>query len=184
MLGGFSFANLFINKQEIINRLLITFVIELVLHHAISFETIISLFIQLCLTVSLGIHKTACSINLFSGHSWYVETSHLISSAYWLNDFFAVGMSTDGAFRGNYTISFFVCLALNLLGLLRLLLIVFKYSVDLVFFRKCFSVLRIALFKWAGVWSMLDVVTSERCSLIFLNIPLFIRNSFVFKDAG
>ena len=91
---------------------------------------------------------------------------------------FCSGESTGGAFRANYTISFFVCLALNLLGLLRLLLIVFKYSVDLVFFRKCFSVLRIALFKWAGVWSMLDVVTSERCSLIFLNIPLLEILSF------
>ena len=66
--------------------------------------TIISvLLVQLCLTVSLEIHKTACLINLFSGHSYHVETCHLICSTYFLTGFFAVVMSTDGVFRTDYT---------------------------------------------------------------------------------
>ena len=60
--------------------------------------TIISVLIQLYLTISLGIHKTACLTNLFSGRSYCVETSHLICSAYRLTGFFAVGMSTDRVF--------------------------------------------------------------------------------------
>ena len=66
--------------------------------------TIISvLLVQLCLTVSLEIHKTACLIYLFSGHSYHVETCHLICSTYCLTGFFAVVMSTDGVFRTDYT---------------------------------------------------------------------------------
>ena len=60
--------------------------------------TIISVLIQLCLTISLGIHKTACLTNLFNGRSYCVETSHLICGAYRLTSFFAVGMSTDRVF--------------------------------------------------------------------------------------
>ena len=60
--------------------------------------TIISVLIQLCLTISLGIHKTACLTNLFNGRSYCVETSHLICGAYRLTGFFAVGMSTDRVF--------------------------------------------------------------------------------------
>ena len=56
--------------------------------------TIISVLIQLCLTISLVIHKTAYLTDLFSGRSYCVETSHLICGAYWLTGFFAVGMST------------------------------------------------------------------------------------------
>ena len=66
--------------------------------------TIISvLLVQLCLTVSLEIHKTACLIYLFSGHSYHVETCHLICSTYFLTGFFAVVMFTDGVFRTDYT---------------------------------------------------------------------------------
>ena len=54
--------------------------------------------------------------------------------------FFAVETSTDGIFRANYTISFFVSLALSLLDFLRPLFIVFKYLVYLVFFIKCFFI--------------------------------------------
>ena len=54
----------------------------LVLLHAISLNltimTIISVLIQLCLTISFGIQNTACLTNLFSGCSCCVETGHLI----------------------------------------------------------------------------------------------------------
>ena len=83
---------------------------------------------QLCLTISLGIHKIVCSINLISGRSYCVEASHLICGAYQLTVFFAVGVSTDKVFRANYMISFFVSLELSLLDFLRLLLVIFKYS--------------------------------------------------------
>ena len=60
--------------------------------------TIISVLKQFSLTISLGIHQSACSINLFIGRLCYVESSHLIC-AYWLTGFFSVGMSTDGFFE-------------------------------------------------------------------------------------
>ena len=114
----------------------------LVLLHAISLNltimTIISVLIQLCLTISLGIQNTACLTNLFSGCSCCVETGHLICGAYRLAGFFTVGITTDRVFRAGYTISFFVSLALSLLDFLRLLLIIFKYLVYLLFFIKCF----------------------------------------------
>ena len=95
---------------------------------------IISVIIQLCLTISLRVHKTACSTK----HRYCVETSHLICGAYWRISFFAVAMSTGGVFRAGYTISFFVSLALSLLDFLCPLLIIFRYSVYLVFFIKMF----------------------------------------------
>ena len=98
--------------------------------------TITSVLVQLCLTISLKIHKTACSINLFILCEiclYCVQTSPLICGAYWLTGFFAVRMSTDGVSRANYMISFVVSLALSLLELLRPLLIIFRYSVYLYF---------------------------------------------------
>ena len=115
------------------------------------------------LTISLGIQKTACLTNLFRGCSCCVETSHLICSAYRLTGFFgmgmgmtterewllrgndywettAMGMTTERVFRAGYTISFFVSLTLSLFDFLRLLLIIFKYLVYLVFFIKCFFI--------------------------------------------
>ena len=53
--------------------------------------TIISVIIQLCVSISLGIHKTACSIDLFSGRPYCVETRHLIREAYRLTVFFRSG---------------------------------------------------------------------------------------------
>lgn len=53
--------------------------------------TFISVLIQISLTISFGIHKTECSVNLFSGRFCYVETSHLICEVYGLTGFFAVG---------------------------------------------------------------------------------------------
>ena len=106
-------------------------------HLNLTIMTIISVLIHLCLTISLGIQKTACLTNLFSGCSCCVETGHLIG-AYRLAGFFTVGMTTDRVFRAGYTISFFVSLALSLLDFLRLLLIIFKYLVYLLFFIKCF----------------------------------------------
>ena len=100
--------------------------------------TIIIVLIQLCLTISLGIQKTACLTNLFSGCSCCVETGYLICGAYRLAGFFTVGMTTDRVFRAGYTISFFVSLGLSLLDFLCLLLIIFKYLVYLLFFIKCF----------------------------------------------
>ena len=67
-------------------------------HLNLTIMTIINVLIQLCLTISLGIHKTACLTDLFSGHSYCVEASHLICGAYRQTGFFAVGMSTDRIF--------------------------------------------------------------------------------------
>ena len=53
--------------------------------------TIISVIIQLCVSISLGIDKTACSIDLFSGRPYCVETRHLIRGAYRLTVFFRSG---------------------------------------------------------------------------------------------
>ena len=100
--------------------------------------TIISVLIQLCLTISLGIQNTACLTKLFSGCSCCVETGHLICGTYRLAGFFTVRMTTDRVFRAGYTISFFVSLALSLLDFLCLLLIIFKYLVYLLFFIKFF----------------------------------------------
>ena len=98
-----------------------------------AFAPALSVLIQLWFTISLGIHKRACLKNLFSGRSYCVETSHLICGAYRLTGFFTVGVSTDKVFRAGYAISFFVSLALYLLDFLRLLLIIFRYLVYLVF---------------------------------------------------
>ena len=167
----------------------------LVLLHAISLNltimTIISVLIQLCLTISLGIQKTACLTNLFSGCSCCVETGHLIG-AYRLAGFFTVGMTTDRVFRAGYTISFFVSLALSLLDFLRLLLIIFKYLVYLLFFIKCFFGTQDCAFPVSR-----GLVDYARCELgvmfldvtswtlrLFLNIPLFTGKSIIFKDAS
>ena len=75
-------------------------------HLNLTTMTIISVLIQFCLTIILGIHKTTCLTNLFSGRSYYVETSHLITGAYRLTGFFAVGMSTDGFSTRLYDIIF------------------------------------------------------------------------------
>ena len=130
--------------------------------------TIISVLIQLCLTISLGIQNTACLTNLFSGCSCCVETGHLIG-AYRLAGFFTVGMTTDRVFRAGYTISFFVSLALSLLDFLRLLLIIFKYLVYLLFFIKCFFGTQDCAFPVSRVWSIMPIVTLlhfQRCRLI------------------
>ena len=111
------------------------------------------MYSQLCLTINLGIQKTACLANLFNGCSCCVETGHLIYGAYRLAGFFTVGMTPNKVFRADYKISFFVNLAISLLDFLRLLLIIFKYLVYLVFFIKCFFGTQIVLFQWAGVWS-------------------------------
>ena len=154
--------------------------------------TIISVLIQFCLTISLGIHKAACLIDLFSGRSYCVETSNLICGAYQLTGFFAVGMSTDRVFRAGYTISFFVSLALSLLDYLHLLLIIFKYLVYLVLFMKWFFSIEDFTFPMSrglvnfgrlelGVIFTNVTLWSLR---LFLNIPLFIGKSFIFKDAS
>ena len=153
--------------------------------------TIISVLIQLCLTISLGIQNTACLTNLFSGCSCCVETGHLIG-AYRLAGFFTVGMTTDRVFRAGYTISFFVSLALSLLDFLRLLLIIFKYLVYLLFFIKCFFGTQDCAFPVSrglvdyvhcDTEVMFIDVTSWTLRL-FLNISLFIGKSFIFKDAS
>ena len=106
-------------------------------------------------------------------------------------------MTTDRVFRAGYTILFFVSLALSLFSFLRLLLIIFKYLVYLVFFIKCFFIKSFfgtqdcafpvsrGLINFArcdpGVMST-DVVSWSLW--LFLNIPLFIGKSFIFKDAG
>ena len=94
---------------------------------------IIIALIQYSLAISFGIQKTACSINLLSERS---------CGAYRLTGFIAVGMSTDMAFLANYMITFFVSLTLSISDIVRLLLIIFKYSVYLVCLNV-FSVLRI-----------------------------------------
>ena len=168
----------------------------LVLLHAISLNlnimTIISVLIQLCLTINLGIQNTACLTNLFSRCSCCVETCHLICSAYQLAGFFTVGMATDRVFRVGYTISFFVSLALSLLDFLRLLLIIFKYLVYLLFFIKCFfdtqdcafPVIRGLVDYPRSDLGVMFIDFSSWALRLFLNIPLFIGKSFIFKDAG
>ena len=160
-------------------------------HLNLTIMTIISVLIQLCLTISLGIQNTACLTNLFSGCSCCVETGHLIG-AYRLAGFFTVGMTTDRVFRAGYTISFFVSLALSLLDFLRLLLIIFKYLVYLLFFIKCFFGTQDCAFPVSrglpdyarcGPGVMFIDVASWTLRL-FLNIPLFIGKSFIFKDVG
>ena len=106
--------------------------------------------------------------------------------------FFTVGITTDSVFRAGYTISFFVSLALSLLDFLRLLLIIFKYLVYLLFFIKCFFGTQDCAFPVSR-----GLVDYARCEpgvmfidvaswtlRLFLNIPLFIGKSFIFKDAG
>ena len=160
-------------------------------HLKLTIMTIISILIQLCLTISFGVHKTACLTNLFSGYSHCVETSHLICSAYWLTGFLLSNVCWQG-FRADYTISFFVRLAFSLLDFLCLLLIIFKYLVCLVFFIKCFFCTQDCAFPMSRGFAnfgrrdievMLTGVTSWPLRL-FLNIPLFIGKSFIFKDAG
>ena len=68
-------------------------------HLNLTIMTIISVLIQLCLTISLGIQKTACLANLFSERSYCVETGHLICGAYRLTGFFTLGMTTDRVFE-------------------------------------------------------------------------------------
>ena len=153
--------------------------------------TIISVLIQPFLKISLGIQNTACLTNPFSGCSCCVETGHLIG-AYRLAGFFTVGMTTDRVFRAGYTISFFVSLALSLLDFLRLLLIIFKYLVYLLFFIKCFFGTQDCAFpvsrglvdyaRWEPGVMFIDVASWTL--RLFLNIPLFIGKSFIFKDAG
>ena len=151
--------------------------------------TIISVLIQLCLTISFGIQNTACLTNLFSRCSCCVETGHLICGAYRLAGFFTVGMTTDMACRADYTISFFVSLAFSLLDFLHLLLIIFKCLVYLQFFIKCtqdcaFPVSTGSVdYARCGPGVMLIDVASSTLRL-FLNIPLFIGKFFIFKDAG
>ena len=87
----------------------------MLLHLNLTIMTIISVLMQLCLTASLGIHKTACLTDLLSGRSYCVESSQLIYGGYRLTGLFAVGMSTDRVFLAGYTISFFVSLALSFL---------------------------------------------------------------------
>ena len=153
--------------------------------------TIIIVLIQLCLTISLGIQKTACLTNLFSGCSCCVETGHLIRGAYRLAVFFTVGMTTERVFRAGYPISFFVSLSLSLLDFLCLLLIIFKYFY-LLFFIKCFFGTQDCAFPVSK-----GLVDYGRCDpgvmfidvaawtlQLFLNIHLFIGKSFIFKDAG
>ena len=154
--------------------------------------TIISVLIQLCLTISLGIQNTACLTNLFSGCSCCVEIGHLICGAYRLAGFFTVGMTTDRVFRAGYTISFFVSFALSLLDFLCLLLIIFKYLVNLLFFIKCFFgnqdcafPVSKGLVDYARCDPGVIFIDVTSCTLrFFLNIPLFIGKSFIFKDAG
>ena len=162
-------------------------------HLNLTIMTIISVLIQLCLTISLGIHKITCVINIFSSCSCCVETSHFICCAYLLTIFFmVVGMSADRVFWAGYTISFFVSLALSLLDFLHLLLKIFKYLVYLLFFIKCFFSTQDCAFPMSrglvnfghhDLGVMFTDVTSWS-KWCFLNIPLFIGKSFIFKDAG
>ena len=139
-----------------------------------------------------GNSENSLLTNLFGGCSCCVETDDLICGAYRLTGFFTVGMTTDRVFRAGYTISSFLSLALSLLDFLRLLLIIFIYLVYLAFFIKCFfgtqgcdfpvsrGLVNFArrdpgvMFTDVASWSL----------WLFLNIPLFIGNSFIFKDAG
>ena len=106
--------------------------------------------------------------------------------------FFHGGSDYYRVFQAGYAISFFVSLALCLLDFLRLLLIIFKYLVYLVFSIKCFFGVQDYAFRVSrglvdyarrdpGVM-FIDVASwSLR---LFLNIPLFIGKSFIFRDAG
>ena len=107
-------------------------------NYHLTIMAITSVLIQLYFTISFGTQNTACLTNLFSGCSCCVETGHLICGSYQLAGFFTVGLTTDMVFRADYTISFFVSLALFLLDFLRLELIIFKCLVYLQFFIKCF----------------------------------------------
>ena len=109
------------------------------------------------------------SLQWFSGCSCCVETGHLIFGPYRLTGFFTVGMTTNRVFRAGYTISFFASLTLSLFDFLRLLLIIFKYLVYLVFFIKCFFGTQDCVFQWAGVWSIMPVVSLAWCSLMSLH---------------
>ena len=142
-------------------------------HLNLTIMTIISVPIQLCLTISFGIHKATCLTDLL--------TSHLICGDYWLTVFFTVGMSTDRIFWAVYTISCFASLALSLLDFLRLLLIILKYLVYLVFFIS-FSSTQDCAFPMSRGWVnfgrrdlvvMFTNVTSWSLRL-FLNIPFFL----------
>ena len=133
---------------------------------------VISVLIQLCLIITLGIHRTACSINLFRWRSYCVQTSHFICGAYRLTVFFAVGMSTDGFLRAGYTMSFFVSLTLSLLDFLRLLLTIFKYSIYLFFFITCFFSTKDCAFplsKSLVNFGPRDLGEMERCSIMSLH---------------
>ena len=161
-------------------------------HLNLTIMTIISVLIHLCLTISLGIQKTACLTNLFHGCSCCVETGHLIRGGYRLTVFLMVGMTTDRVFRAGYKISVFVSLELSLFDFLRLLLIIFKYLLYLVFLIKCFfgtqdcalPVSRgLVDFARRDPGVMFTDVSSWSLRL-FLNIPLFNGKSSIFKDAG
>ena len=129
-----------------------------------------------------------CMFSLCGNRSFDLRcSSHLIG---WV--FFTVGMTTDRVFQAGYTISFFVILALSLLDFLRLLLIIFKYLVYLLFFIKCFFGTQDCAFPVSrglpdyarcGPGVMFIDVASWTLRL-FLNIPLFIGKSFIFKDAS
>ena len=61
---------------------------------------IFSVFIQLCLTISMGIHKTPCSVQIS-----LVDVRTVSKLVIWfLTGFFAVGMSTNEIFWVGYTI--------------------------------------------------------------------------------
>ena len=127
-------------------------------------------------------------MNLFSRRSCCVETSHLICGTYRLTGSFRVGMSDDRVFRAGYTIFFFVSLALSLLDFSPLFLKIFKYLVYLVFFIKYFFSTQncsrgLVNFGRRDLGVMFTDVTSWSLRR-FLNIPLFIGKSFIFKDAG
>ena len=95
--------------------------------------TIISVIIQLCVSISLGIHKTACSIDLFSGRPYCVETRHLIREAYRLTVFFRSGDVYWWGFSRRLYDNIFFSLALSLLDFLSLSWTNFEYSVYLIF---------------------------------------------------
>ena len=106
--------------------------------------------------------------------------------------FFHSGDDYWQGFRVGYTISFFVSLVLSLLDFLRLLLIILKYLVYLVFFIKCFFGTQNCAFQVRrGLVSFArcdpEVMFTDVASWslrLFLNILLFIGKSFIFKDAG
>ena len=133
-----SYTNLFKNKQGIIDRLCNQYYLSKCAHTT-------------CLTIRLGVHKTACLTNLFSRHWYCLEASDLICSIYWLIVFFVVGMSTGGVFRAGYTISFFLSLAFSLLDFLGPLLIVYEYS-DI--FYKMF-------FQYSGLCFSIEMVFGQ-----------------------